>query len=443
MLMSGLREPVYRGITEDAPVDTPRRRPTARSLKNRIANIVSMYVPNGSPRDNSIFTTRDAQLKQDLVDDNDVAHMNDRFGLLSLGDLENQIGYDKDSLCHITPQMDKSTLFASVSYELQDSNYSITLSDFIISCMATNGTSLYFGVQNLPFLFKIQTATFNSFQGGQVPVSKIHLKTAESIDLIPSTICLKESHGETKEIYVIGTSQLEGSLMHLLACYSLDGALVAQTRKYPYRRYLAIDIDVDGNVLLGCTSMSTDGSDSMTDSQICKLTSHFERRIFSITVRKSGTFYCPDCLTKSSVRGQCWATMSRWESETSQTMRRVFAFHGVQPDSEADTEVVRSPKEWLQVISWNFESFSPGSVYALDSQRLLAVDVEQRSLALITWPEGQKSAILQRITKPGERKIDNLCVSNTYPPTAYFSSEGDIFHFIPATIDTTVTTIPS
>lgn len=446
MLISGLREPVYRGITEDAPVDVPKRRPTARSLKDRLANIVSVYVPNGSSQDSSLLSSRDSQLKHDLVDDGDVAHMNDRFGLLSLGDLESQMEAERPELCHISPQLDRATLFASVSYELQNSNLTLNLSDFVISCVAIDDTYLYFGVQSLPFLFKLQTSAFNSYQGGQIQIAKIQLKTAESLDLIPSRVCVNGSHGEAKELYVIGTTLQDESLMHLIACYSPDGRLVAQTRKYPYQRYLAIDVDVDGNLLLGCTSISTTDPDSVSSSQICKLTPHFERRIFSITMRKGAAFYCPDGITKSSLRGQCWASVSRWEGESNRTTRRVFAFPGVQPDSEADSETPRSPKEWLQVISWNFESFSPGSIFALDSQHLLAVDVEQRSLALITWPEGQKSASLQRITKPGDRRIDNLCVSsNTHPPAAYFTSEGDIFRFVPATVDsvTTVTTVSS
>nr|CDS22566.1 expressed conserved protein [Echinococcus granulosus] len=393
MLISGLREPVYRGITEDAPVVVPQRRPMARSLKDRITNIVSMYVPNGSSHESSLFSSRNSQLRHDLVDDSDVAHMNDHFGLLSLGELENQAETGKPELCHIVPLIDKNTLSTSILDELQNSAYSVKPSDFIISCMATDSIYLYFGVQGLPFLFKLETALFNSSFERQYPVTKIHLKTAEAVDLIPSKICLKDSHGETSEVYVIGTSLLGDSLVHLLACYSIDGRLVVQTRKYPYQRYLAIYIDTDGNVLLGCTSYSTDDANPTSNAQICKLTPHFERRIFSVTLRKGATSYCPDWITKSCVRGQCWASVSRWDSETNKMVRRIFAFPGVQPDCESEGETVRSPKEWLHVISWNFECFSAGSVFALDSQRLLAIDVEQKCFALITWPEGQKGAV--------------------------------------------------
>ncbi|KAL5962424.1 hypothetical protein TSMEX_009839 [Taenia solium] len=444
MLISGLREPVYREITEDAPMVAPQRRPMARSLKDRITNIVSMYVPNGSSHESPLFSSKNSQLKHDLVDDNDVAHMNDHFGLLSLGELDNHVESAKPELCHIIPHIDKGTLVTSTRDELQNSAYSINSSEFVISCMAIDSIYLYFGVQGLPFLFKLETALFNSSFERRYPITKIHLKTAESVDFIPSKVCLKNRHGEASEIYVIGTALLEASLVHLLACYSIDGRLVAQTRKYPYQRYLAIDVDTDGNVLLGCTSQSIDDANPTSNAQICKLTPHFERRIFSVTLRKGGTFYCPDWITKSCVRGRCWASVSRWDSETKRMVRRIFAFPGVQPDCESGGEVVRSPKEWLHVISWNFEAFSAGSVFALDSQRLLAIDAEQKSLALVTWPEGQNGVSLQRLTKPGGRRIDHFCVSNTYPPVAYLASEGDIFSFIPPGVDsTTITTTSS
>ncbi|VDM19157.1 unnamed protein product [Hydatigera taeniaeformis] len=442
MLISGLREPVYREITEDAPMVVPQRRPMVRSLKDRITNIVSMYVPNGSSHESPLFASKNSQLKHDLVDDNDVAHINDHFGLLSLGELENQVESGKSGLCHIVPFIDKGTLVTSILNELQNSAYTISPSDFVISCMATDSIYLYFGVQSLPFLFKFEIALLNTSLERPYPVTKIHLKTAESVDLIPSKVCLKSCRNETSEFYVIGTAQLEASLIHILACYSIDGRLIAQTRKYLYQRYLAIDVDTDGNILLGCTSRSIDDdANHPSNAQICKLTPHFERRIFSVTLRKGSTSYCPDWITRSCVQGQCWASVSRWDSETKRMVRRIVAFPGVQPECESEGEVVRSPKEWLHVTSWSFEVFSAGSVFALDSQRLLTIDAEQRSLAMITWTEGQKGVSLQRLTKPGARKIDHFCVSNTYPPVAYLASEGDIFTFIPTGEDTTVSIV--
>ncbi|KAM7533699.1 hypothetical protein Aperf_G00000126126 [Anoplocephala perfoliata] len=439
MLVSGLRGPAYQEIAEDEPGDVPRRRPMARNLKDRVTNIVSMYVPNGPDSDTS-------QLKHDLVEDGDVTQMNDHFGLLSLGELENKIDSGGLELCHITPQIDRGSLFTSVINELRGSNYRIDLADFKISCLATDGTYLYFGVESLPFLFKLHTVDFNSLEnGGQCSVKKIHLKTVQLTDIIPTKLCLNDSHGETSEIYVIGTSLLEGSTVHLLVCYSVDGKVIAQSKKYPYERYLAIDVDFDGNLLLGCTSQSIGEAGVKDVSQICKLTPHFERRIFSITMRKAGTSYCPDSITKSCVRGHCWASVSRWEDETKRTVRRIFAFPGARPDSDLHVgEPTRSPKEWLQVISWNFESFSAGSVLALDSERLLAMDFERKSLAIITWPEGQNSASLQRITKPGNRQIECISAARASPPVAYFSSEGDIFKFVPAALGaTTVDTLPA
>ncbi|VDL59248.1 unnamed protein product [Hymenolepis diminuta] len=434
MLVSGHREPAYQGISEDESAGFPQRRPTGRNLRDRITNIVSMYVPNGQNMDNS-------QLKYDLVDDGDATQMNDHFGLLSLGEMENKVDSGKPELCHITPQIDRNSLFTSVIDEIQDSNYRVDLMDFAISCLATNGTHLYFGVESLPFLFKLDTVDLHS---GKCSVTKNHLKTAQNIDLIPTKICL---NGAASEIYVIGTTLFEGLDMHLLACFSNDGHLIAQTKKYPYKRYLAIDVDFDGNLLLGCISQSIEGSNVKGSSQICKLTPHFERRIFSITMRKAETSYCPDGLAKSCVRDQCWASVSRWDDETKRTVRRIFAFPSAPPDTDQlhqEDESNLSPKKWLQVISWNFESFSAGPVFALDSQRLLTLDVEQKSLALITWPEGQDSASLQRITKPGNRKIDHFCAAHVYPPVAYFSSDGDIFKFVPAALEvSTLTTLSS
>ncbi|KAL5112973.1 hypothetical protein TcWFU_009633 [Taenia crassiceps] len=443
MLISGLREPAYREISEDAPMVVPQRRPMTRCLKDRIANIVSMYVPNGSSHESPLFSSKNSQLKHDLVDDSDVAHMNDYFGLLSLGELENQVESGKPELCHIIPHVGRSTLAKSILNELQDSAYSISSSDFVISCMATDSIYLYFGVQGLPFLFKLETVLFNSPFERPYPVTKIHLKTAESVNLIPSKVCLKSCHGETSEIYVIGSALLESSLVHLLACYSTDGRLIAQTRKYSYQRYRVIDVDNDGNILLGCMSQSIEDASPTSNAQICKLTPHFERRIFSVTLRKGTTFYHPEWITRSCVRGQCWASVSRWDNETKRMVRRIFAFPGIQPDCESEGEVVRSPKEWLHVTSWNFEGFSAGSVFALDSQRLLAIDANQKSLALITWPEGQKGVSLQRLTKPGSRKIDYFCASNTYPPVAYLASEGDIFSFVPPAVNSTTVTTAS
>lgn len=439
MLVSGSRGPAYQEIAEDEPVDVPRRRPKTRNLKDRFTNIVSMYVPKGPDSDTS-------QLKYDLVEDGDVTQMNDHFGLLSLGELENKVDPGRSDLYHITPQIDRGSLFTSVTNALRDSNYRIDLANFKISCLATDGAYLYFGVESLPFLFKLDTAVFNSLENsGPCSVKKIRLKTAQSIDLIPAKLSLNDSRGETSEIYVIGTSLLDGSVVHLLVCFSIDGKVIAQTKKYPYERYLAIDVDFDGNLLLGCTSQPIGEADGRSVSQICKLTPHFERRIFSITMRKAGASYCPDWLTRSCVRGYCWASVSRSEDETRRTVRRIFAFPGAQPDSDAQVgEPTRSPKEWLQVISWNFDTFSTGSVLALDSERLLAMDFERKSLALITWPEGQNSASLQRITKTANRQIDHISAARVGPPVAYFSSEGDIFKFVPSALGATaVTTLSS
>ncbi|VDO00541.1 unnamed protein product [Rodentolepis nana] len=434
MLVSGRREPAYQGISELEPADLPQRRPMGRNLKERITNIVSMYVPNGQNLVNN-------QLRYDLVDDWDDAQLNSHFGLLSLGELENKLDSTKPELCHITPQIDRDSLFTSVIDEFQNTSYHVDLASFNISCLATDGTHIYFGVGSLPFLFKLNAVDSNT---GKRSVTKIHLKTDQNVDLIPVKICLNCDSGE---IYVIGTTLFEGSTKHLLACYSKEGNLIAQTKKYPYKRYLAIDIDFDGNLLLGCISQSTEESNAKSSSQICKLTPHFERRIFSITMRKAGTSYCPDGLTKSCVRDQCWASVCRWDDETKRTVRRIFAFPSTPPHSDQihqEDESTLSPKKWLQVISWNFESFSAGSVFALDSQHLLSLDVEQKSLALITWPEGQDNASLQRLTKPGNRKIDHICAAFAHPPVAYFSSDGDIFKLVLASIEVpTLTTISS
>nr|CDS30517.1 expressed conserved protein [Hymenolepis microstoma] len=435
MLVSGRREPAYQGISELEPADLSQRRPRGRNLKDRITNIVSMYVPNGQNLVNP-------QLKYDLVDDWDGAQMNSHFGLLSLGEMENKLDSTKPELCHITPQIDRNSLFTSVIDEIQNPNYHVDLPSFTISCLATDGTYIYFGIEGLPFLFKLNAVDLSI---GKRAVAKIHLKTDQNVDLIPMKICL---NSDASEIYVIGTTLFEGSIKHLLACFSKDGHLIAQTKKYSYKRYLAIDIDFDGNLLLGCISQSTEESNAKCSSQICKLTPHFERRIFSITMRKSGTSYCPDGLAKSCVRDQCWASVCRWDNETKRTVRRIFAFPSAPPHSDQlhhqEDESTLSPKKWLQVISWNFESFSAGSVFALDSQHLLSLDFEQKSLALITWPEGQDNASLQRLTKPGNRKIDHFCAAFAYPPVAYFSSDGDIFKFVLASLEVpTLSTLSS
>ncbi|VDD82896.1 unnamed protein product [Mesocestoides corti] len=433
MLNSRLREPAYCGLTENAPTDVPRRRLKPTTIKDRIASIVSIHIPSGSSNNDHFFRSKNSQWKVDLVEDYDFTNMNDHFGLLSLGKVEEQIGDNKSDLCHITKVFDRNTLFSSINDSLQDSTYKLDTSDCVLTCIASDSNFIYIAIQNLPFIFKIDLIPPNLIcespkeQRG-MSVTKLHLRTSESTELIPSSICLRSVQGETKEVYVIGYSQTDNVSSHLLACFSTDGHLVAQTRKHSYRRYLALDVDTDGCLLMACSSDPENTSGVPLTTQICKLTPYFERRIFSITMRKGETHYFPEWITKSCARGQCWASVGRWDNASQTVSRRLFSFPGVQPKCEIDGNV-RSPKEWLRVISWNFDSFPAGPIFALDSEHLLAIDTERTSLALIAWPMEQESANLQRLTKPSNRKIDHFCVSTTLNSTAFFSSGGDIFKF--------------
>lgn len=427
MLSTGYRQLAYQSTTEPNHEDTPRRRTGAHGLKDRLANIVSMHIPNGFSVPNSqVLQSRDSQLPLDLVDNNDIEGMSDHFGLLSLGELEQQAGDHKQGLCSITPDIDKTTLFSSIGDSLVGTSYTLEDCDQILTCIASDDENLYVGVYGLPFVFKIVKVPFEQSRNC-INVVNLHLKLLDSTDLIPSAICLNTTQGQTTKIYVIGNTTTP---LNLLGCFSADGQLIAQTRKYDYQRYLAMDLDCDGNPIVACATSSDSPS-----AEICKLTPHFERRIFSITLRRGETFYRPEWLARSCAGGRCWASVVRCNQAANETTRRVFAFPGAQPDAGVGV-AARSPKEWLQVVSWNFDSFKAGTLVALDAEHLLCLDVERRSLALITWPAEQSGVSLQRLTKPGQRTIDLVCAvpaTDGATPHALFASDGDIFKFVPAT----------
>ncbi|KAL7062078.1 hypothetical protein AAHC03_0435 [Spirometra sp. Aus1] len=432
--MISFREPVYQGIAEtpgsEYAMERPvaRRPPLGRSLKDRLTNIVSMHVPSNQP---FLSPSRNLKVKEELVEEGGMDGVNDRFGLLTLHNNENNETHE--GLCEITAQLDKNTLFKAVVEALQSENIDLPQQKCVVACMAFDQNSLYVCVEGVPYVFKIPTASLPRSKF-DLSMDKIHLKLPDSLELLPSALCLKQSQNETRELFIIGQTRSPTSdvSFNLLACFSPDGRHIAQTRKYPYHRFVAIDIDCDGNLLLSCAA----GPEGTPAAQICKLTSHFERRIFSITMRRDQTIYQPQWITKTSTGGQCWASVSRTELDSSplgeDEKRRIFAFPGCQPVDSSG--VPRSPKEWLRVISWNFDDFAAGEIAALDAEHLLAVDTEKRSLALITWRADEPSPNLQRIIKPSDRTIDFICTSTSLPevvsrPVAYLVSQGDIYKF--------------
>ncbi|VDL96519.1 unnamed protein product [Schistocephalus solidus] len=432
--MISFREPVYQGVAESPTSDyvmerpVARRPPLGRSLKDRLTNIVSMHVPSNQP---FLSPSRNLKVKEELVEEGGMDGTNDRFGLLTLHNNENNENHE--GLCEITAQLDKNTLFKAVEEALHSENVDLPQQKCVVASMTFDQNFLYICVEDVPYVFKIPTTSLPRSKLG-LSLDKVYLKLPDSLELLPSALCLKQTQNETRELFIIGQTRSATSNVsfNMLVCFSPEGRLIAQTRKYPYRRFVAIDIDCDGNPLLSCAA----GPEGTPAAQICKLTPHFERRIFSITMRRDQTIYQPQWITKTSTGGQCWASVSRVELDTSalgeDEKRRIFSFPGCQPVDSSD--LPRSPKEWLRVISWNFDEFAAGAIAALDAEHLLAVDTERRSLALITWRTDEPSPNLQRIIKPSDRTIDFVCTSASLPEVAsgsvaFFVSQGDIYKF--------------
>ncbi|VDN37438.1 unnamed protein product, partial [Dibothriocephalus latus] len=285
--MISFREPVYQGIAEppssDYAMERPvaRRPPLARSLKDRLTNIVSMHVPSNQPY---LSPNRNLKVKAELIEEGGMDGVNDRFGLLTLHPNENNETHE--GLCEITAQLDKSGLSKAVEEALLSENIDLPPEKCVVSCMTFDRNSLYICVEGIPYVFKTPIASLPLSKQG-LSMDKVHLKLPGSLELLPSALCLKQIQNETCELFVIGQARSPTSdvSLNMLVCFSPDGRLIAQTRKYPFRRFVAIDIDGDGNPLLSCAA----GPEGTPAAQICKLTPHFERRIFSITMRRDQT----------------------------------------------------------------------------------------------------------------------------------------------------------
>lgn len=456
-------QPAYQSImtsdlTEDnnqadyfPPYPQPaQRRSKPRNLKDRLSKIVSMYVPstNSTPA-HYIGPVRKSELEVQLVGESDASNDTDRFGLLSLGgSLTDTIHTDISSKGphRINRILDGKQFIASVGTVLSDAQ-GVDPQVNKMSCIDADGQQLYIGLDSLPYIFVIPIS--HAANGSLCDhLMTVRLTLPGVGDVVPEEVKLKPlSCSSSPEFYVIGrvmslsTKEQPQETCYVLACFRLDGQLIAKTKLFNYPRYSSFDVDNDGNLLIACAMLQANGSTgNVPAAQVCKLTAHFERRVFSITMAKGQTMYTPEWVSRTAAGGCCWASVSRHARQGDMQRdttagsvpgRRLLAFPGSDPQANGNKK--RSPKEWLQVVSWEFEDFTPGRLAVYDASRLLVLDSRLGSLACVTWPSDQPTAKLQRITRPSSRSIDLLC--STYrnactTPTVYLVSSGDVFSFI-------------
>ncbi|TNN16438.1 hypothetical protein EWB00_000432 [Schistosoma japonicum] len=422
-------------IVEQGTIHPVRRRPFSKSLRNRLNQIVSMYIPGNIPIESRLVGIDDTTDHTGLLSSND-----SRLGFASSKD--NEL-YDI-KLVYPGDQLIKGVLrHAGVSDKLSRDELPK------ITSLAADHNAIYFGLENLPYVFLIsakshdwknQTFESDHFKGC------LHLYSPGVGNILPHELCTHSTKSNHTFLYVVGTIQTDNindEKKWILAKFDSSGQQIARSRIYSYQRYSGLSVDTnDNHLLLACPSINELVATSNVNSpgQICKLTPGFERRVFSITMGNESVFYKPNYVTQETAGHCCWASVERrhYSTEDAENIRRpptrrLLAFPGRQQSGE----LKQSVREWLHAYSWDFADLKPCRIAAFDADRLLVVDADNGTLSYITWAKHEEKPVLYRITRPSSKHIRLLCstynskvmLSDSPKNIAYFVAGSSIYSF--------------